>query len=106
MKRLCTHPGCPRLDCQEHGGRRFHQRFARGGNLYGRRWGKVRAAYLAEHPWCVDCVAEGVKGLAEELDHIEPHRGDQALFWDESNWAGRCKRHHSQKTAREVGFGH
>jgi len=37
------------------------------------------------------------------VDHIVPHRGDRALFWDTSNWQPLCKPHHDAKTAREDG---
>ena len=29
------------------------------------------------------------------VDHVEPHRGDEALFWDEGNWQATCEWHHS-----------
>nr|DAE96978.1 MAG TPA: HNH endonuclease [Caudoviricetes sp.] len=40
---------------------------------------------------------------ATEVDHIIPHRGDQKLFWDMSNWQALCHNCHSAKTAREDG---
>ena len=36
------------------------------------------------------------------LDHIVPHRGVAALYWDQSNWQGLCVTCHGSKTAREV----
>jgi hypothetical protein len=33
--------------------------------------------------------------LATVVDHIKPHHGDKALFWDKTNWAGLCVDHHS-----------
>jgi 5-methylcytosine-specific restriction protein A len=41
--------------------------------------------------------------FATEVDHKVPHRGDQDLFWDTSNWQSLCKPCHSAKTAREDG---
>lgn len=38
---------------------------------------------------------------AEVVDHIVPHRGDEKLFWDESNWQALCKRCHDSKTMTE-----
>ena len=35
------------------------------------------------------------------LDHIIPHRGDQKLFWDRSNWQPLCEHHHNVKTMTE-----
>lgn len=67
---------------------------------YGHRWRKARERYLFKNPCCVECEREGFVEPAKEVDHIKPHRGDQVLFWDESNWQSLCKRHHSAKTAR------
>lgn len=55
----CSVPGCPELTT---GGRRErHEREANrmrvtpGGSSYGRRWPRIRAAYLYANPWCVLC---------------------------------------------------
>jgi 5-methylcytosine-specific restriction protein A len=72
---------------------------------YGPRWRRARAAYLACHPLCVRCQAEGRIEPSTTLDHIVPHRGDQKLFWDRSNWAALCKTCHDAKTAREGRWG-
>lgn len=37
------------------------------------------------------------------MDHIEPHRGDKAKFWDPTNWQPMAKECHDRKTAREEG---
>ena len=62
---------------------------------YGRRWGEARRASLAEHPVCVGCG----RRAAEQVDHIEPHRGDVVLFWDPLNWQPLCSGCHGAKTA-------
>ena len=105
----CAQSGCPNLQpCDLHAveQKARHSRFYVGqqGVNYGTRWKKLRALFLQKHPVCVDCQAEGLTKLATEVDHEIPHRGDYALFWDESNWRPRCKPHHSAKTAKEVGF--
>ncbi|MCB4811684.1 HNH endonuclease [Methylovorus menthalis] len=48
---------------------------------------------------------EGAKRLtpATVVDHIKPHRGDMALFWDRNNWQAMAKECHDRKTAREDG---
>lgn len=61
---------------------------------YGGRWQRARLAHLMRHPLCVMCQAEGRVEAATVVDHIKPHRGDQALFWDRDNWQSLCKRHH------------
>jgi HNH endonuclease. len=66
------------------------------------QWKTMRAAQLAKEPWCVDCLDRNVHTLATEVDHIIPHRGEPALFFDPNNLASRCKPDHSRKTADEV----
>ncbi|WP_454765575.1 HNH endonuclease signature motif containing protein [Cupriavidus campinensis] len=91
---------------------------------YGYRWQKERAEYLRQHPYCVYCMREArieAAGLAEVIlecagrglpvpygnvvDHRIPHRGDQALFWDRSNWQTLCARHHSRDKQNEEATG-
>jgi len=70
---------------------------------YSYRWRQASKAYLREHPLCVECLKGGDLKPAVIVDHIVPHRGDEELFWDETNWQGLCKRHHDVKTATEDG---
>lgn len=72
--------------------------------LYGYRWQKASKLYLRSHPLCVDPHGEhrGRPVVATVVDHIVPHRGDLALFWDSDNWQSLCKPCHDRKTAREV----
>ena len=68
------------------------------------RWKRLRMRYLAEHPLCAFCEAEGRTTLATVVDHITPHKGDEALFWDEGNLQGLCRPHHdSTKKVMEHG---
>jgi 5-methylcytosine-specific restriction enzyme A len=66
---------------------------------YGSRWQKARAIWLANNPLCVQCKAEGRIVAANEVDHITPHKGNMAIFWDSDNWQSLCKPCHSKKTA-------
>lgn len=70
---------------------------------YGYKWQQARAAYLQAHPLCVRCEQDGRVTAATDLDHIIPHKGDQKLFWNRSNWQPLCKACHSAKTASEDG---
>lgn len=36
-----------------------------------------------------------------DVDHVEPHHGDQLLMWDQSNWGTLCHSCHSTKTMAE-----
>jgi len=65
------------------------------------RWRKCRLYFLAANPCCVKCLERGVYEQATIVDHVVPHRGNEALFWRESNWAGLCKSHHGTKSAKE-----
>ncbi|OJH45843.1 HNH endonuclease [Paracoccus sp. SM22M-07] len=57
---------------------------------YNREWQNARAAFLRLHPYCTACGAR-----AALVDHKTPHRGDQRLFWDKTNWAALCTPCHS-----------
>jgi 5-methylcytosine-specific restriction enzyme A len=73
----------------------------RHGSLYRKAaWTKASKAFRdsPEGCLCVDCKALGKIVRSEVTDHIVPHNGDLALFWDRSNWAGRCWSHHSEKS--------
>jgi 5-methylcytosine-specific restriction protein A len=67
-KKPCAYPGCPKLTdgryCAEHAKEeaRSYNRYERdpeSNRRYGRMWKRVRAAFLAEHPLCEMCAAEG-----------------------------------------------
>jgi 5-methylcytosine-specific restriction protein A len=72
---------------------------------YGARWRRARLAFLARHPLCAACEAQGRLVAATVVDHVGPHRGDQTLFWDESTGAPACTRGHDGKTARAGRWG-
>lgn len=63
------------------------------------RWIKMRRVHLEAHPWCENCKAVDYTNIpAAVVDHIEPHRGDKALFFDTSNLQSLCKKCHDIKT--------
>lgn len=107
----CSHPGCPELSagryCDKHQKQVTKEYDLRRGSAtqrgYDGLWRKARWRYLAEHPLCVECKKAGKLTPANTIDHIKPHKGDKALFWDESNWQSLCHRCHSVKTAKEDG---
>ncbi len=73
---------------------------------YNHNWQKARLAFLQKHPLCCMCEQEGMVTPATVVDHIKPHKGDQELFWDRSNWQPVCRTHHNKKTAnQDGGFG-
>nr|WP_082009630.1 HNH endonuclease signature motif containing protein [Methylobacterium sp. ZNC0032] len=69
---------------------------------YTAAWDRARAGFLRLHPHCAECAREGLIVRATVVDHVIPHRGDQRLFWDSSNWQALCTNHHSSwKQQRE-----
>lgn len=75
-----------------------HNRFrpsssARG---YTGSWDRAKAEFLRQHPFCRRCGER-----AAVVDHKTPHRGNQDLFWDRSNWQPLCTTCHSSAKQRE-----
>lgn len=89
---------------------------------YGSRWQKARASFLSDPDNCLCrmCLALGrvndgryrldgshdpnPRRRSLHVDHITPHKGDQSLFWDKSNWQALCPDHHDIiKQAEERG---
>jgi 5-methylcytosine-specific restriction enzyme A len=68
---------------------------------YDQAWRKVRARFLERNPIC---AALGCTELATEVDHIYSIRERPELRLAEFNLRPSCKRHHSERTAREQGF--
>ena len=69
---------------------------------YNHRWDKARATFLRHNPLCRMCESQGRVTEAKVVDHIIPHRGDQALFWDTANnWQPLCYPCHNSVKQRE-----
>ncbi|PWL18836.1 HNH endonuclease [Falsochrobactrum shanghaiense] len=68
------------------------------------RWQRLRERILTEQPLCMYCLRAGDVEPATVVDHITPHKGDEAMFWDGSNLQPLCKRcHDSDKQREELG---
>lgn len=106
-KHPCAHPGCPALVpsgakyCDAH--KPMHPEEVRSAARrgYGKAWQRESKRFLRAHPLCVLCARQGRYVKATVVDHIVPHRGDERLFWDESNWQPLCKPCHDKKTFTE-----
>jgi 5-methylcytosine-specific restriction protein A len=107
----CNHPGCSALTtapyCQDHA-RERRQRFDRergsaAARGYDSKWRRTRQGFLRKHPLCAEHERQGEVVSAVVVDHIRPHKGDRALFWDRYNWQPLCKACHDRKTALEDG---
>lgn len=98
----CSHPGCRALvrgrgPCPEHKRKRERERGSAHQRGYDSRWRRYRLGFLARHPLCVECEQGGRVEPATVVDHKKDHKGDQALFWDESNHQALCKRCHDKR---------
>lgn len=111
-KSSCRHIGCSKLldvsgYCDKHISERRKQLDAARGSAHERgynyRWIKARATFLRRDPLCRRCKDAGVITAATVVDHVIPHKGDQDVFWDTSNWQPLCKACHDKKTAIEDG---
>jgi 5-methylcytosine-specific restriction protein A len=106
--RFCLHFGCRLRQagpyCDEH--KRQRERDRRGSSTergYDWRWRTRATAFLAQYPLCgmrpdgrhpvmSRCFDERRVTAAVQVDHVEPHRGNDALFWDEDrNWQALCR---------------
>lgn len=70
---------------------------------YDGTWRKLRQVFIRQNPLCAMCMQQGRIVPAKEVDHIRPHRGDNALRMDWDNLQALCKPCHSRKTASENG---
>jgi 5-methylcytosine-specific restriction enzyme A len=110
-KRPCSYPNCSELTderyCDKHK-KTVNIEYSRNNRpfkyLYNTsRWKKSRRLFLQEHPLCEECKTSGVVKAATVVDHVEAHKGNEELFWNQSNWQALCKECHDRKTAKEDG---
>ena len=121
--RQCTAPGCRELvaggKCAAHAKQYDILRGTSRERGYTSKWAKASRAWRrGEHPdgefhleqlFCSDPFG-GHGGsdrvIAECVDHIQAHKGDMRLFWDQRNWQSLCLKCNSRKAAlEEGGFG-
>lgn len=112
MARYCRAPSCgvlvARGYCATH--RRTFTRTPQQKG-YTKRWDQAATRFRARYPLCgqrIDdqppvlsrCHDRGRVTLATDVDHVVPHHGDTALFWDARNWQSLCASCHARKTFR------
>ena len=83
-----------------------HDRTSSRKRGYTWQWDQRRTLYLQRKPLCVMCATQGRVTAANVVDHIQPHKGDMGLFWDEQNWQSLCKPCHDRHKQRQdrIGF--
>lgn len=112
-QRSCKAPGCPNLTDHRSGYCNIHLKEVRkqyddrrpssSERGYDARWRKARVIYLRKHPLCAECEKQGKVVVATIVDHIQPHKGNQELFWNEANWEALCADCHNKKSSWEDG---
>jgi 5-methylcytosine-specific restriction endonuclease McrA len=66
-----------------------------------RTWKALRQAQLAHKPTCHMCLEIGRVTAGRVVDHVRPHKGDPALFFDALNLQTLCVVHHNSSKQRE-----
>lgn len=111
VRKPCSWVGCGRLVgrgerfCAEHVTAHWQRDVRERGTPAERGidglWRKLRTAHMQRQPYCVECLSEGRQTIGQIVDHIRPHRGDDALRLSPTNLQTLCRRHHARKTATE-----
>jgi 5-methylcytosine-specific restriction protein A len=110
--RMCRYPGCNGITgpgnqgyCSKHAKMRKEPERKKMDHhkLYDlRAWRKERRVFLSLNPLCAECQRKGKITPARHVDHIEPHGGNEALFWDaRNNWQSLCPSCHTVKSNEE-----
>ena len=78
---------------------------------YNARWDRRSVLFRKRYPLCgmrpgnrrpvmSECYERGIVTLAQQVDHVVPHKGNAGLFWDElGNWQSLCAACGARKTA-------
>jgi 5-methylcytosine-specific restriction protein A len=84
------------------------QRASASARGYDHAWTSLRRRFIAAHPWCAMCAAEGRERRAEVVDHVQGVKEAPHLRLDPGNLRSLCRAHHTRRTAsdpRQGGFG-
>lgn len=65
------------------------------------RWQRLRERQLTAHPLCAYCLQQEDVTPATVCDHVRPHKGDEALFFDPDNLQSLCAPCHDRIKQRE-----
>jgi len=112
LRKICNHPSCNALIdtteryCPEHRveseSKPFSKAVRYNSALYATsRWRNLRKAILKENPRCERCGI-GRDEASLHAHHIIPPRGNEELFYDETNLGVLCAGCHRAETARET----
>jgi hypothetical protein len=71
---------------------------------YPKSWDRLSTATRLEEPLCRMCLAIGKSTIADCVDHIVP-KAEGGSIHDPSNLQPLCRKHHDQKTTRDLARG-
>lgn len=101
--RPCRYQGCARTTTNPSGYCEEHLKQARkqydndrgtpSERGYGAQWQKQRAFYLAEHPLCEDCEAQGIVVVASMVHHLDGNQFNN----DPDNYRALCNPCHMRQ---------
>lgn len=104
----CKEPSCKELTrnvyCDKHKWNNTAPKRSSNKMGYNYWWQKERKAFIERNPLCVNFGNQSFPNCtinATVVDHIVPHKGDESLFYDMSNWQPMCSSCHSYKTRTE-----
>ena len=66
------------------------------------RWRAQKRKKLCDTPYCAVCGIRGLDGARLEVHHVVPPRGNEEIFFDESNLIVVCATCHKKITAGEI----
>lgn len=64
------------------------------------RWQHMRDVQRDKQPLCEFCLQSEDVVVADVVDHIRPHKGDETLFFDADNLQSLCKECHDRDKQR------
>lgn len=103
----CNYPGCPKLTheryCPDHQ-RQANQNYEKyhrnreAKRKYDSRWNRIRKAYAKAHPWCEECLKQGIYVPVEQVHHRKPLSEGGTHDWE--NLESLCTSCHSKIHAK------
>lgn len=61
---------------------------------YTSAWDRAAKGHRQSSPLCRYCELVGEIAAATVTDHLYPHKGDQAVFWNRDYWVSSCSTCH------------
>ncbi|WP_426036481.1 hypothetical protein [Brevundimonas sp. DC300-4] len=62
---------------------------------YTASWDRAAAGHRVRDPLCRYCALVDEVKAADLVDHLYPHKGDQAVFWNKTYWVSSCSDCHN-----------